>query len=629
MDDDTNGSVRNMVKEIMRELAPKKIRVNKNFVTYLTKLLLMDPNWGIGDDFFRQRENVQHFVKYVIEDLLQQQNYPKIVTLKLQFYFSCNLERMDHVIELNKRDLKNKLSSLKENIFMATKVEEKEEIDLLFKKIVYYITLSTGLGNPSKPKVYEEALIALKSILDEAELKDFAAMSKFEKHNNLTQVTKVVAGIRLFNKDCEKGGEGIPDLPSLLEKAVAVIKAGTEETLLMVMERVNALTTMVDKCYVVRHTCRGFQLQCITGEDMIIKNSNDVEYIKDLLVFFRQYELLIRRILDEIDHMPLKSEEIWGSMEKLLKIIHETVYMKIAIPIGVVFPLFEQLWEVWEHFQNQSIFLSRLSMIMSNLEVYARYMRYDHLPIEQIIRENSSMTDAERLAETAHIKLISTNPDIKVVKCEAVKNFQNIKLEYLGFCCWKLIESDGALIPGNPNMGIAVYNLKRYVFSCKEGFREFQKDPQMFVNCVLDLARRKPQFIHFFQMKNELESVYKIEKLVQNKIEIRICEDKSMQTVVHTTESHIDPQYHWNIWDIKREALTNANLLMAGTISSQTNKTGGNSSLAIETYNLKTRETQTFSPNYINVAKSSTFMNKLRRNDDPHFNIDLTRSVEE
>ncbi|XP_066156970.1 cilia- and flagella-associated protein 206 [Euwallacea fornicatus] len=617
MDDDAKDCVRNIVKEIMRELAPKKIRVNKNFVTYLTKLLLMNPNWGIGDDFFRQRENVQHFVKYIIEDLLQQQNYPKIVTLKVQFYFSCNLERMDHVIELNKRDLKNKLSSLKENIFMATKIGEREEIDLLFKKIVYYTTLITGLGNPSKPKVYEEALIALKSILDEEELKDFVAMSKFEKQTNLTQVTKVVAGIRLFNKDCEKGGEGIPDLPTLLEKAVVVIKAGTEETLLMVMERVNALTTMVDKCYIVKHTCKGFQLQCITGEDMTIKNSNDVEYIKDLLVFFRQYELLIRRILDEIDHMPLKSEEIWNSMEKLLKIIHETVYMKIAIPIGVVFPLFEQLWEIWEQFQNQSIFLSRLSMIMSNLEVYARYMRYDHLPIEQIIRENSSMTDAERLAETAHIKLISSNPDVKVVKCEVVKNFQNIKLEYLGFCCWKLIESDGALIPGNPNMGIAVYNLKHYVFSCEEGFQAFEKNPQMFVNCVLDLARRKPQFIHFFQMKNDLESVYKIEKLVQGKIEIRICEDKSMQTVVHTTESHVDVQYRWNIWDIKREALTNANLLSTRTISSQTDKTGSNSSLATQTYNLKTRETQTFPTNYANVPKSSRLMNALRgKNDD-------------
>lgn len=118
-----------------------------------TKLLLINPNWGIGDDFFSQRQNVQIFVKYVIDDLLTEQDDPKIVTLKLQFYFSCNLDRMDYVIELNRRELKSKLQPLREDICNVKKVEEKYEVYVIFKKIVYYITLITGLGNPSKPKV--------------------------------------------------------------------------------------------------------------------------------------------------------------------------------------------------------------------------------------------------------------------------------------------------------------------------------------------------------------------------------------------------------------------------------------------------------------------------------------------
>lgn len=58
-------------------------------------------------------------------------------------------------------------------------------------------------------KVFEEALMALKSILYESELKEFVTLSRQEKQIQLGQMIKVVAGIRLFDKDCDKAGEGI------------------------------------------------------------------------------------------------------------------------------------------------------------------------------------------------------------------------------------------------------------------------------------------------------------------------------------------------------------------------------------------------------------------------------------
>lgn len=59
--------------------------------------------------------------------------------------------------------------------------------------------------------MFEEALMALKSILLEEELQDFVKMTKLEKHHQLLQFASLVAGIRLFNKDCDKGGEGMKD----------------------------------------------------------------------------------------------------------------------------------------------------------------------------------------------------------------------------------------------------------------------------------------------------------------------------------------------------------------------------------------------------------------------------------
>ena len=36
----------------------------------------------------------------------------------------------------------------------------------------------------------------------------------------MRELTQIVTGIRLFNKECGKGGEGIDNLPSILNEAI-------------------------------------------------------------------------------------------------------------------------------------------------------------------------------------------------------------------------------------------------------------------------------------------------------------------------------------------------------------------------------------------------------------------------
>ena len=37
------------------------------------------------------------------------------------------------------------------------------------------------------------------------------ALSKLDKEKQLRELTSIVTGIRLFNRDCKKGGDGIDD----------------------------------------------------------------------------------------------------------------------------------------------------------------------------------------------------------------------------------------------------------------------------------------------------------------------------------------------------------------------------------------------------------------------------------
>lgn len=45
----------------------------------------------------------------------------------------------------------------------------------------------------------------------QTELGVFMALGKEEKESQLKELTSIVTGIRLFNRDCGKGGEGIDD----------------------------------------------------------------------------------------------------------------------------------------------------------------------------------------------------------------------------------------------------------------------------------------------------------------------------------------------------------------------------------------------------------------------------------
>lgn len=57
---------------------------------------------------------------------------------------------------------------------------------------------------------------ALQSVFPQTELGTFMSMSKRDKERQIQELTMIVTGIRLFNKECGKGGEGIDDRKYIL-----------------------------------------------------------------------------------------------------------------------------------------------------------------------------------------------------------------------------------------------------------------------------------------------------------------------------------------------------------------------------------------------------------------------------
>lgn len=111
--------------------------------------MLLNPQWHIGDtcDLVVQRRELEKFVKFCIYNLTIASN-PAIETMKMQRYYNFHIEHLDEVVENTRCSLKERLERLEMQII----IDKDNEGDILhiYQKIVFYITLLSGLGNPAE-----------------------------------------------------------------------------------------------------------------------------------------------------------------------------------------------------------------------------------------------------------------------------------------------------------------------------------------------------------------------------------------------------------------------------------------------------------------------------------------------
>ncbi len=113
-------------------------------------------------------------------------------------------------MEEHRRVLESRLQPVIREI-TDSRAKTKEDLESLYRKIVSAILLRSGLGSPTDISVVREATAALQSVFPPIELGTFMAMNKKDKERQLVELSLIVTGIRLFNKECGKGGEGIDD----------------------------------------------------------------------------------------------------------------------------------------------------------------------------------------------------------------------------------------------------------------------------------------------------------------------------------------------------------------------------------------------------------------------------------
>lgn len=179
-----------------------------------------------------------------------------------------------------------------------------------------------------------------------------------------------------------------------------------------------------------------------------------------------------------------------------------------------------------------------------------------------LLRADDIRQQEEHISATVESKMVGTNNMLRLMP-NSTPDFMHIPLDFLGFCLVNIVEK-AILIPGKPNIGVFKYKEKYCVFSDEETAQKYIANPDYYLEAVVTKCRYMPELIHLLKLQDHFPDA-SLASLLQGKdgmmplfsISAPLMVDKDVNTPEdgHFVEKHIEPNYHWNEWDLRKKAL--------------------------------------------------------------------------
>ncbi|EFN63753.1 Uncharacterized protein C6orf165-like protein [Camponotus floridanus] len=543
-----------LTKRIVNECKEKETPVTKDLASFLFSLYQLNPIYRIKEN---DEEGNARLTQAIMKRLCDQSK-PSLITLKNQLYFAKHYHNRDETVKKHRLRLHQKTRPLVAEICETTKLDTGKDTERFYQKILAVITLLSGLGSPAIPSILREVSVALQSVFQASELAHYVTLPKREKEEQLMELMCIVAGIRLFNRDCQRGGEGIDDLPSILQEALTKTRNSVLELLEPLMAKVYKFTAVVENA-ITRTSIDIADADSSKGATSDLEEQ--IEWAIEMLTATRQQEIYIRKLLSDVERSESTMKTLMDRLQTRLFKLHDTVRYRTAVPIAQVYPQFIDLADIWMSLQDEVIILSSINNFLWELQNLSNKIVYDQTKLDDISQNVDILTDAERLE----------------------RSMGNL----IRFCAWTFATTKGALIPGNPNNGVAKWRGKYYAFKSPEAAVKFGENP---------------------------------DRLTEKGLQLKVRHNQKVQTDVHILPPYIDKDYTSNIWELKRRALRLANISRCVTRSTQTFNSHFRYGVYVQASPPQDKEVQTRRDNYTNTKNLKTFIFGLRgrRDDNQH-----------
>ncbi|NXD14843.1 CF206 protein, partial [Nothocercus nigrocapillus] len=584
------------------------------------KAVVLDPKNDFNVDRILTKYDVQNLIQLCVTRLLDTTN-PSLDTIKMQVYFDMNYANRAEFLSEQHRILEGRLAPVVREI-TDSRPRVKEEMESVYRAIVSYVLLRSGLGSPTDIEVIREVTAALQSVFPQTEIAAFISLSRKNKEQQLKTLTKLVTGIRLFNKDRGKGGSSIDDLPAILNEAIPSATRALDEALSTCHTLAPCYTALLESMSEDRH--RHMQLSSLK--------------LKEALFNVRQHEAFLCILMSEVITSAREVEEMNKQFTATMEQLKNTVQNKVSVGTTEVFPLFIALSNLWTSFQDEILLLSLLTNMTNNLQQFLKIQSqlFPEEVLTSLLEGVTVKSDEERIRETMETRVnVSDFKNREWLFPETTTNFDQLLIQYHGFCAHAIGEK-GIILPGNPAIGILKHKDRYYTFSSKEAAYAFAQNPDKSIELNTEKAKEHTELIQLLELHHQFEYLAPSGTQVRDGDEYLIKpitkHDSSTQTDTHILPPTIVTSYEWNEWELRRKAIKLANLRRKLTRAMQTDLSHMRRESSTQVYLPRDAGTQTKRENSSNVPRPQIFLEGLRGGSSPTTHmveVDLTRAVDE
>merc|ERR1712159_378092 len=210
--------IKTIIREIIDQCALEGHSLSESLVAFMVKAVVIDPSNGLSVERPLTDNDIQELITNCVR-LLTDKKSCSLETVRMQVFFDMNYTSREEMLDEHNIVTHRRLAPMSREI-CDSKARTRNDYDLLYRKIVAYVILSSGLGSPTDLVVVRETTAALHSVYPQTELANFVALQTCDKQIQLDELCQIVTGIRLFNKDCNKGGTGIDNVPQVLNDSI-------------------------------------------------------------------------------------------------------------------------------------------------------------------------------------------------------------------------------------------------------------------------------------------------------------------------------------------------------------------------------------------------------------------------
>ncbi|NXG75976.1 CF206 protein, partial [Baryphthengus martii] len=617
--DRAESVIKKIIREVGQECAARGQNVSETLVAFMVKAVVLDPRNDFNVDQILAKRDVQNLIQLCISRLLDATN-PSLSTIKMQVYFDMNYANRAEVLSEQHRVVGGRLAPLVRDI-TDSRPRVKEEMKNVYQKIVSYVLLSSGLGSPTAVEVVREVTAALQSVFPQMEMITFISLSKENKEQQLKNLSVLVTGIRLYNKECGKGGSGIDDLPTILSEAIPSATRTVDEGLNTCRVLAHQYTALLESMQEDQH--RYTQLSSFK--------------LKEALFNVRQYEAFLSILLSDAIASAQEVEKMNVQFATTMEQLKNTVQDKASVDTKEVFPLFVALSNLWTSFQDEVLLLSFRTNLTQNLQQFSEIQSqlFPEEVLTSLLEGVTVKSDEERIRETTGTRVNASDfKNQEWLFPETTDNFAQLPIQYHGFCA-HAIGMKGLTLPGIPAIGILKHKERCYVFSSKEAACVFAQDPDKFIQLNVEKAQEHPELIQLLELRHQFEYLAPYGQARNSGkclMTPTIKYDNSTQTDTHILPPTIVTSYEWNEWELRRKAIKLANLRRKLTHAMQTDLSHMRRENSTQVYLPKDVSTQTKRDNSSNVPRPQIFLEGLRGGSSPTTHmakVDLTRATDE